>query len=248
MSFWAIRSVVPKKRELHDPFFLKAKAEGYAARSAYKLLEIQERHRILRTGMRVLDLGCAPGSWMQVAAKLTARGPHGGHSQVVGVDLQPVDIELPPNAYAVVQDVFSLTPERCIELLGGPADVVLSDMAPATTGDPAGDHYKSVALCRRVLELLPSVLGFGGHMAMKVFEGSEYPLLLKDTEKLFGFCKGLKPEATRDVSREMFIIGERYKGPAAQAASFAPPPRPKHAVAPKRPTPGGGWGGAGKKP
>lgn len=225
----------PKKRELHDKFFLKAKAEGYAARSAYKLQEIEARHHLLRPGMRVLDLGCAPGSWLQVAAKrVRARGV------VAGVDLTPVTIDLPENVRTVVGDVFTLTAEDMLGLLGGPADVVLSDMAPNTTGDPAGDHYRSVALCRRVLELLAVVLDPGGSLAMKVFEGGEYPQLLSDTTRLFGFVKGLKPEATREVSREMFIIGHRYRGPQ-QAAPRPARGQGPHAVAPKRPAPAAGW-------
>lgn len=239
-------SPVARKRELHDPYFLKAKAEGYVARSAYKLLEIQERHRLIRKGYRVLDLGCAPGSWLQVALKLV--GPGG---RVAGVDLQPVTIPHAENLVTAVGDVFSMTPDDCLDLLGGPADVVLSDMAPSTTGDPGGDHYKSVAICRRVLELLPSVLVAGGHLAMKVFEGGEYPQLLRESQRHFRFCKGLKPDATRDVSREMFIIGERYAGPQVPPLPHAADGRPRHSVAPRRPSPRAGWGappGSGPKP
>jgi 23S rRNA (uridine2552-2'-O)-methyltransferase len=231
--------VPPKKRELHDKFFLQAKAEGYAARSAYKLQEIEERHHLLRPGMRVLDLGCAPGSWLQVAAKrVKLRGA------VLGIDLTPVTIELPPNVRTVVGDVFKVTAEDMLDMLGGPADVVLSDMAPNTTGDPEGDHYRSVALCRRVLDLLPTVLDRGGALAMKVFEGGDYPLLLQDTARCFDFVKGLKPEATREVSREMFIIGHRYNGPV-QIKPRKVAPQDKHKVAPKRPTPGANWGARG---
>lgn len=228
----------PKKRELHDRFFLKAKAEGYAARSAYKLQEIQERHHLLRPGMRVLDLGCAPGSWLQVAAK---RVKHRG--VVLGIDLTPVTIDLPENVRTVVGDVFKITAEDMLDMLGGPADVVLSDMAPGTTGDPSGDHYKSVALCRRVLELLPTVLEPGGSLAMKVFEGAEYPQLLVETTRFFDFCKGLKPEATREVSREMFLIGHRYQGPIPLRPKKPVAPQDRHKVAPKRPAPGSNWGG-----
>jgi 23S rRNA (uridine2552-2'-O)-methyltransferase len=229
--------VPPKKRELHDKFFLKAKAEGFAARSAYKLQEIQARHHLIRPGMRVLDLGCAPGSWLQVVAKRVKQ-----RGTVVGVDLTPVTIELPENVRTIAGDVFKLTADDMLELLGGPADVVLSDMAPNTTGDPAGDHYRSVALCRRVLELLPTVLDPGGSLAMKVFEGGEYPQLLTETTQHFGFVKGLKPEATREVSREMFIIGHRYKGPL-QIKAPTVKPQDRHKVAPKRPAPGSGWSG-----
>jgi 23S rRNA (uridine2552-2'-O)-methyltransferase len=228
--------VPPKKRELHDQYFLKAKAEGYAARSAYKLQEIQERHHLLRPGMRVLDLGCAPGSWLQVAAKrIKLRGV------VLGIDLTPVEIELPENVRTVVGDVFKITADDMLDMLGGPADVVLSDMAPNTTGDPEGDHYRSVALCRRVLELLPTVLDQGGGLVMKVFEGGDYPMLLRDTARCFDFVKGLKPDATREVSREMFLIGHRFNGPPdIKPRKVAH--KDRHLLAPKRPTPGSNWG------
>lgn len=229
-----------QRRKLHDQYFKKAKAEGYLARSAYKLQEIQERHHLLRPGMRVLDLGCAPGSWLQVAAR---RVKHRG--VVVGIDLTPVTIDLPENVRTVAGDVFKVTAEDMVEMLGGPADVVLSDMAPNTTGDPEGDHYRSVALCRRVLELLPVVLDPGGSLAMKVFEGGAYPELLHETHRHFEFVKGLKPEATREVSREMFIIGHRYRGPLAEKPKAPVSAANRHKVAPKRPAPGSGWGRGG---
>ena len=225
----------PKKRELHDAYFLKAKAEGYAARSAYKLLEIQDRRHLLKRGMWVLDLGCAPGSWLQVASKMV-----GSKGRVAGVDLQPVTIELPENCRAGVGDVFKLTAQDMLDLLGGAVDVVLSDMAPATTGDPGGDHFRSVDLCRRVLELVAKggILRDGGALVMKVFEGESYPTLLKDTSRLFHDTRGLKPEASRDVSREMFIIATGYQGAPVEAPKASTP-----GVAPKRPAPRAGWGG-----
>lgn len=213
-------------RKLHDEYFKKAKAEGYLARSAYKLLEIQERHRLIRRGDSVLDLGCAPGSWLQVAEKLV--GPGG---RVVGIDLTPVTHPFSNVVAAVQLDAFAATPEdlrSCND--GRPFDVVLSDMAPNTTGH--GDDLLSVRLCRRVLELLPEVLRIGGHCTMKVLEGGEYPELLKDTRTLFRDVKGLKPKASRDVSREIFIIAEGYKGAAKREVPAAPgivkgPPKPR---------------------
>jgi 23S rRNA (uridine2552-2'-O)-methyltransferase len=223
---------VAQQRKLHDKFFKQAKAEGYAARSAYKLKEIQERHRLIRRGMRVIDLGCAPGSWTQVACELV--GPGG---RVLGADLQEVTIPLPAQARTIVADAFKLTHKDLLDLMDGPADVVLSDMAPNTTGDPGGDHFRSVELCRRVLALLPEVLILGGGLAMKVFEGEDYPRLLRETQAIFSTAKGLKPEATRGVSREMFIIGEGYTGQAPPAE------RASAKLAPARPAPKPGWNG-----
>lgn len=210
-------------RKLHDRFFKQAKEEGYAARSAYKLKEINLRRQILRRGDLVLDLGCAPGSWVQVAAEVI--GPKG---LVIGVDLKPVDIELPANARAFVGDAFKLSAEEVLSRVESAKlrfDVVLSDMAPSTEGGGGGtvDHFRSIALCRRVLELCPAVLRAGGHLVMKVFEGEEYPRLLRETQRVFAEVKGLKPEASRDASREMFIIAKGYRPPAAPTTSPTPP-------------------------
>lgn len=191
-------------RVAQDAFFRRAKREGYVARSAYKLLEINEKKRLIRTGDRVLDLGCAPGSWLQALVKMV--GPMGA---VVGVDLKPVTCALPENVRTTVGDVFEI---GRADLLadGSMFDVALSDMAPNTSGD-AGDHFRSVDLCGRVLELLPGVLRPGGNLAMKVFEGEAYPALLRRTGSMFGSVKGFKPSASRSMSREMYIVATALK-------------------------------------
>ena len=220
---------MPQPRKLHDEYFKRAKAEGYAARSAYKLLEIHEkRRRLLWKGARVLDLGCAPGSWLQVAEKKV--GPEG---RVVGVDLQMVDIPLGPTVTTVVGDVFGLEGKTYLELGGGRFDVVLSDMAPNTTGH--GDDFMSVRLCRRVLELLPVVIAPGGWCVMKVLEGEEFPKLLRQTAALFKETGATKPAASRDVSREMFIVARGYRGPRLDE------PQPTRAPMGRMPTPREGW-------
>ncbi|MCA9281816.1 MAG: RlmE family RNA methyltransferase [Phycisphaerales bacterium] len=196
------------RRILHDEYFNKAKAEGYAARSAYKLLQINESRRILKKGDTVLDLGCAPGSWMQAASEIV--GPKG---RIVGIDLKEVRHAMPPNVTAIVGDIYDIDADKLLELAGNPThgfDVVISDMAPNTTGH--NEHELSVRLCERILELLPALLKPNGNITMKVFEGGDYPRLLKDTARLFNQCKGLKPKATRGVSREMYIVGVGYKG------------------------------------
>lgn len=198
---------MPRERKLHDHYFKLAKAEGYLARSAYKLKEINERKRLLRPGQRVLDLGCAPGAWLQVARENV--GPKG---VVVGVDLQEVSPDLGENVRALVGDVYQVSARELVEMAGGRFDVVLSDMAPSTTG--AGDHFPSERLCRRVLEMCPELLRPGGALCMKVFEGELYPALLKDTGSRFEEAKGFKPTASRDVSREMYIIAKGHRGGA----------------------------------
>jgi 23S rRNA (uridine2552-2'-O)-methyltransferase len=227
-------------RKLHDRFFKQAKADGYAARSAYKLKEIQDRRSVLRRGDWVVDLGCSPGSWVQVAAEIV--GPKG---RVVGIDLKPVAIAVPANARTIVGDIFKVSAGELLALAGddgrpgpGAFQSVLSDMAPSTEGGAGGtvDHFRSIELCRRVLELVPSLLARGGSCVMKVFEGEAYPDLLRETGRMFAEVKGLKPEASRDVSREMFVVATGYRGggPAGTGGGTE--------SAPARPAPRPGWG------
>ena len=192
------------RRVLHDQFFKKAKAEGYVARSAYKLLEIQQRHRLIQPRDRVLDLGCAPGSWLQVVSEII-----GDDGTLIGIDLKPV--RLPPGVRCstLVGDIEATEPGVFIEAGGGLFDVVLSDMAPNTSGH--GDDLVSSRLCRSVLDVAREVLRPGGRLAMKILEGAEYQAVLGETKAMFRVAKGLKPKATRDVSREMFIIGEGFR-------------------------------------
>lgn len=250
-----------QRRETQDRYFKQAKAEGYAARSAYKLIEINRKRPVLKRGDRVADLGCSPGSWVQIASEIV-----GDRGLVVGIDLKPVTIQLPPNARTVVADVFSVTAEDLLNLAegrdptadGGAApqahrsapralfDAVLSDMAPSTEGGGGGatDHFRSIDLCRRVLDLLPRLLKPGGRCVMKVFEGEAYPELLKDTGRMFAEVKGFKPESSRDVSREMFIIATGYRPPAPTNADQGPARGDSAGVPPSRslPRPREGWG------
>lgn len=195
------------RREIQDAYFRRARAEGYVARSAYKLIEIVERTSLIHRGDRVLDLGCAPGSWLQVAGGLVGAG-----GLVIGVDLNPTAITPGPNVRAIVGNVFQTEPGVLLEQNGGPFDAVLSDMAPRTSGGAGGsvDHFRSVALCRRVLELASQLLRPGGRLAMKVFEGEAYTDLLRETRSTFERARGFKPKASRDVSREMYIIGTGF--------------------------------------
>lgn len=193
-------------RKLHDRYFKQAKAEGYLARSAYKLIEIDDKKRLLRKGRAVLDLGCAPGSWLQVAAERV-----GSKGLVLGVDLQEVSHDFGPTVKVLRDDVFTFDPSPYLDRVAGRFDVVLSDMAPNTSGH--GDDLLSARLCRRVLELLPSVLCPGGSLLMKILEGEDFPAVLRETKALFDDAGATKPAASRDVSRETFIFGKGYSGP-----------------------------------
>ncbi len=204
------------RRQIDDAYAKRARREGYAARSAYKLLQIQEKWKLIRRGDRVLDLGCAPGSWLQVASRIV--GPRGS---VTGIDLQPVRVSAGPNVRALEGDAFERDPAELLEVGGlDPAkgerfDVVLSDMAPNTTGDPRSDHFRSIQLAERVIESLPALLAPWGPLVVKVFEGEAYPDFLRSAGREFKAVKGFRPKATRDVSREMFVIGRGFQGPNA---------------------------------
>lgn len=200
------------RRQIDDAYSKRARREGYAARSAYKLLQIQEKWKIIQPGDRVLDLGCAPGSWLQVAAKLT--GPKGA---VAGVDLQRVKVSAGANVRTIEGDAFDLPPEELLALAGlGPDDrfdVLLSDMAPRTSGDPRSDSFLSIRLAEGVLDLARALLKPWGPMVVKVFEGEAYPEFLQTAARSFKTAKGFRPKATRDVSREMFVIARGFQPP-----------------------------------
>ena len=204
---------------LHDRYFKQAKAEGYLARSAYKLIELDERFKLVRKGSRILDVGCAPGSWLQVAAERV-----GESGVVVGIDLKRVDARMPGHVVTLEGDLERTAPG----VLTGPArglfDLVLSDMAPNTSGH--GDDLVSARLCRSVLALLPGLLAPGRGLAMKILEGQEYPLVLRETKQLFRNAQGFKPKASREASREMYIIGKGYvglrEGPVAETDAGDP--------------------------
>jgi 23S rRNA (uridine2552-2'-O)-methyltransferase len=205
----------------------KARKEGYAARSVYKLEEIDRRTHILKVGGRVLDLGAYPGSWTAYAAQRV--GPKG---RVLGLDLQEFKGTLPPHAEIRAGDVLSLELEK--EL--GPAsfDVVVSDMAPATTGHRFTDQARSHRLFMRALEIARAVLAPGGHFVGKIFVGAEFEIARDAVRAAFEETKIIKPPASRAESYETFVVGLRRKGGAAlrdeasraEAAPQIEPPPP----------------------
>lgn len=186
-----------------DHYFKKAKQEGFVARSAYKLQEIQKRFRLIKQGDKVLDLGCAPGAWSQVVSQLV-----GGAGFVEGIDLTPVTLNL-KNAKFHVKDVFELKPE---DLSFPIFDVLLSDMAPNTSGIPFQDQARSEALCLKVIELCPLLLKPGGNLVMKLFMGSGAKEIQESVRKKFHQHKQLRPDSTRKSSKEIFVVGMGYKG------------------------------------
>lgn len=187
-----------------DRFTAKAKEEGYAARSVYKLQEIQRRTSLLRRGQRVVDLGCHPGSWARYVAEQV-----GDSGVVVGVDLEETAI---PRGRFLHRSVMELTPQELNEALGGLADVVLSDMAPRTTGDTFGDHVRQIELAQQAVHLALGVLRVGGHLVLKVFDGEDAHAFVQSIRPHFTHVKRVKPEAVRQVSREFFLVCTERRG------------------------------------
>lgn len=195
-------------RAAPDHYTKRAKAEGYAARSVYKLEEIDRRVRLLRGGMRVLDLGCAPGSWMRYAAKKV-----GARGRVVGIDRRSIDFTA-PNVVSLVGDIFETEAAVFIEAGGGRFDVVMSDMAPDTCGDRFTDHVRSVELCRRALAIADAVGAPGGAFVCKVFEGEDVSALVDEVRARYREVKRIKPSATRSESVELFVVAKARRAEA----------------------------------
>ncbi|MDD9944977.1 MAG: RlmE family RNA methyltransferase [Myxococcales bacterium] len=196
-----------------DSFGKRAQKEGYAARSVYKLQEIDRRVRLLRRGMRVLDLGAAPGSWTQYAAEQVGR-----EGKVLGVDLQPAGVSLPPQACFDQLDITTATAAS----LGGPEafEVVLSDMAPRTSGMRHRDQFLSFELYVRALEIAEQTLVAGGTFVGKIFQGGEFEQARDATRARFRTVRIIKPEASRNESYEVFLVGlDRLPTPGATSSA-----------------------------
>ena len=192
-----------KHKPWQDHYSKQAKKERFPARSVYKLEEIQKKHRLLKKGDTVLDLGCAPGAWLLYAAKLT--GPKG---RVIGIDLKPVSIQLSSHIKIITADVFTLD----IESLEENFNVVLSDMAPATTGHKAVDAVRSYNLCETALKIAQSSLLPGGAFVCKIFQGPDFNLFLDAVRNGFKRLNIFKPQSSRKASKEIYVIGLGFKG------------------------------------
>ncbi len=191
------------KRQLNDPYVAAARAQGWRSRAAFKLIELDERFHLLRPGLRVIDLGAAPGGWSQVAIRR-------GASHVVGLDLLPID----PVAGAVfIQGDFDddAMPGRLIAELGGRADLVLSDMAPNTTGHAATDHLRIVALAELAAHFAGQVLAPGGAFVAKVFQGGSERQILELLKRQFAQVRHAKPPASRKESSELYVVATGFR-------------------------------------
>jgi 23S rRNA (uridine2552-2'-O)-methyltransferase len=195
-------------RQLNDPYVQAARAAGWRSRAAFKLLELDERFGLLRPGLRVVDLGAAPGGWSQVAAR--AIGPRG---RLVALDLLPME---PLPGAVVLRGDFTEEPTEVAlrEALGGPADLVLSDMAPNTTGHAATDNLRITALAECALDFAERVLTPGGGFVAKLLQGGAERALLARLKARFAAVRHVKPPASRPDSRELFVVATGFRGGA----------------------------------
>ncbi len=201
------------ERQLNDPYVKRARSEGYRGRAAFKIIELDDKYRFLVPGARVVDLGCAPGGWCQVAVKRTnALGEKKGKSigRVIGVDLQEVE----PIAGADIHQLDFLeenADEKVKQWLDGPADVVMSDMAAASSGHKQTDHLRIIALCEAAAYFAFDVLEEGGTFVAKVLAGGAEGDLQKILKQRFSKVSHLKPPASRADSSEKFVVATGYR-------------------------------------
>ena len=200
------------RRQLNDPYVQAAQAQGWRSRAAFKLMELDDRYSLIQHGSRVIDLGAAPGGWSQVAAKR-------GASAIVGVDLLSIE---PVSGARFIQGDFSdpHMPERLQAEMGGLADLVLSDIAPNTTGHTATDHIRIIAMAEMALDFALQALAPGGNFVAKVLQGGSEQALLQSMKRAFSVVRHAKPPASRKDSSELYVVAKGFR------ASIARPSQP----------------------
>ncbi|MDX1917475.1 MAG: RlmE family RNA methyltransferase [Rickettsiaceae bacterium] len=193
------------KRQLNDSFVLKAKADGYRSRAAYKLIEIDEKFSLIKPASLIIDLGAAPGGWSQICAKKL-----GKKGKIVAVDILEMQ-EM--QGVEIIQGDFCDTQiqSKIIKIFTKKADIILSDMAPNTTGHKETDHLKIIDLCERVIDFTEIILNNGGSMILKIFQGGAQGELLAKIKKDFSVVKHFKPVSSRKDSSELYLIAMDYK-------------------------------------
>ena len=206
------------QRQLNDPYVARARREGWRSRAAFKLIEIDEKARLLKRGMRVVDLGAAPGGWSQVAARKI--GLEEGHGKIVAIDLLEIE-PIPGVAFAQMDFLAPDAPERLMEMLGGQADFVMSDMAANATGHRKTDHLKIVGLVELAADFARQVLAPGGAFLAKVLQGGTEGTLLTDLKRDFASVKHIKPAASRADSAELYVLATGFRGKSATEAPAA---------------------------
>jgi 23S rRNA (uridine2552-2'-O)-methyltransferase len=197
------------ERQLNDPYVARAKREGFRGRAAFKLIEIDDKHHLLKRGARVVDLGAAPGGWSQVAAKRV--GAADGKGRVVAIDLLAMP-PIPGVEFIQLDFLDPRAPDQLRSMLDGPADVVLSDMAANATGHSRTDHLKIMALAEAAAEFAGEVLSPGGAFLCKVLQGGTEATLLAALKRDFTAVKHVKPAASRADSAELYLLATGFRG------------------------------------
>lgn len=197
------------QRHINDPYVQRSRAEGYRSRAAYKLLEIDEKHHILKGARRIIDLGAAPGGWSQIAARVT--NSTNDNIRVAAIDF--LEMDAVPGVHFIQMDFLDdAAPEKLMEALGGAPDLVISDMAAPTTGHQRTDHLRTMHLCEVAAHFAIDVLAEGGHFLAKTFQGGTERALLNLLKQNFRQVVHVKPAASRAESVEMFILAKGFKG------------------------------------
>jgi 23S rRNA (uridine2552-2'-O)-methyltransferase len=201
------------ERQINDPYVADARRKGWRSRAAWKLIQLDEKFRLLRPGARVLDLGAAPGGWTQVAVERVKAG-HAGGGRVLGVDIAPME----PVAHAEFMMLNFLAEgadARIRAALGGPVDIVLSDMAAPATGHRDTDRIRAQALAEAVVDFAAGVLAPGGALVLKSFHGAAEKPLLDLMKRAFATVRHVKPAASRAESAEIYVVATGFRGPTA---------------------------------
>jgi 23S rRNA (uridine2552-2'-O)-methyltransferase len=201
------------ERQLNDPYVAEAKRRGFRSRAAFKLEQLDARFRFLKPGARIVDLGCAPGGWLQIARERV-----GARGKVVGIDYLPTE-PVPGTTVLELDFLDPAAPDRLKMALGGAADVVLSDMAAPTTGHAATDHLRIVALAEAAWAFAEEVLAPGGTFVAKVFQGGTEGELLATLKRGFASVRHAKPPASRAESAETYVVAQGFRGTGGPATT-----------------------------
>ncbi|WP_426159047.1 23S rRNA (uridine(2552)-2'-O)-methyltransferase RlmE [Pseudomonas sp. TSRC2-2] len=195
------------KRHVNDPYVKQAQKDGYRSRASYKLLEIQEKYKLIRPGMSVVDLGAAPGGWSQVTSRLI-----GGQGRLIASDILEMD-SIPDVQFIQGDFTEDVVLAQILEAVGNSqVDLVISDMAPNMSGTPEVDMPKAMFLCELALDLAERILKPGGNFVIKIFQGEGFDVYLKDARKKFDKIQMIKPDSSRGSSREQYMLAWGYRG------------------------------------
>ncbi|WP_085685616.1 MULTISPECIES: 23S rRNA (uridine(2552)-2'-O)-methyltransferase RlmE [unclassified Pseudomonas] len=195
------------KRHVNDPYVKQAQKDGYRSRASYKLLEVQEKYKLIRPGMNVVDLGAAPGGWSQVTSRLI-----GGQGRLIASDILEMD-SIPDVTFIQGDFTQDEVLAQILEAVGNSqVDLVISDMAPNMSGTPEVDMPKAMFLCELALDLAERILKPGGNFLIKIFQGEGFDTYLKDARKKFDKIQMMKPDSSRGSSREQYMLAWGYRG------------------------------------